>query len=183
MEALVQRGGAHKKWYANGSSSRRLEASWCRNLLAVEFSILELCPANLWWRVPRLLEARGSVIKGGGFYRPPTPLSLSLPPHFLCCHHSLSLHLRKVKLTHSLYPRPSRLSSALPSAPISSSAPNPPLTPLIALQQTDHSPHHRLTSCCILMPQNLPSTPHLPVSCTKPSMLPACHGPCVEVLA
>ena len=111
------------------------------------------------------------------------PCPLSLPPHFLCCHHSLSLHLKKVKLTHSLYPRPSRLSSALPSAPISSSAPNPPLTPLIALQQTAHSPHHRLISCCILMPQNLPSTSHLPVSCAKPSMLPASHEPCVEVLA
>ena len=182
MEALVQRGSVHREWYANGSSSRRLEASWCRSLLAVEFSILELCPASLWWR--------GQGFGGTGVCHQrrrvlPTahPCPLSLPPHFLCCHHSLSLHLKKVKLTHSLYPRPSRLSSALPSAPISSSAPNPPLTPLIALQQTDHSPHHRLTSCCILMPQNLPSTPHLPVSCTKPSMLPACHGPCVEVLA
>jgi len=131
----------------------------------------------------KALEARGSVIGGGGFCRSPTPLFLSLPPHFLCCHHSLPLHLRKVKLTHSLYPRPSRLSSALPSAPISSSAPNPPLTPLIALQQTAHSPHHRLISCCILMPQTLPSTSQLPVSCTKPSMLPAYHEPCVEILA
>jgi len=148
----------------------------------VEFSILELCPASL--RVverAKALEARGSSERR--VLPTAHPLSLSLPPHFLCCHHSLSPHLRKVKLTHSLYPRPSRLSSALPSAPISSSAPNSPLTPLIALQQTTHSPHHRLISCCILMPQNLPSTRHSPVSCTKPSMSPACHEPCVEVFA
>jgi hypothetical protein len=142
----VQRGSAHREWYANGNSSRRLEASWCRSLLAVEFSILELCPASL--RVvegAKALEARGSVIRGGGFYRPPTPVPL-IASLFSCCHHSLSLHLRKVKLTHSLYPRPFRLSSALQSAPISSSALNSPLTPLIALQQTAHSPHHRLIS-------------------------------------
>jgi len=130
----------------------------------------------------KALEARGSVIRGGGFCRPPTPVplvaaSLSLLPSFALT------ALEESEAHPLLISKTLRLSSALPSAPISSSAPNPPLTPLIALQQTAHSPHHRLISCCILMPQNLPSTSHLPVSCAKPSMLPACHEPCVEVLA
>ena len=168
----MQRGGAHREWYANGSSSRRLEASWCRNLLAVEFSILELCPASLWWRRPSLWRHGGLSSEAAGFTDRPPPCPSRCRLTFSAAI-IRSLHLRKVKLTHFLYPRPSRLSSALQSAPISSSAPNPPLTPLIALQQTAHSPHHRLISSAF----SCRETSHLHPTYPYPAQNPPCCQP------
>jgi hypothetical protein len=178
----VQVGSAHREWYANGNSNRRLEASWCRSLLAVEFSILELCPASL--RGPRLWRHGGLSSEVAGFADrlPPVPLiaaSLSLLPSFALT--PLDESEAHPLLISKTLPT---LSSALPSAPISSSAPNPPLTPLIAPQRTAHSPHHRSISCNFI-PQNRPSTPQLTRILRKTlhaASLPrtACGGPRVR---
>ena len=110
------------------------------------------------------------------------PLSLSLPPHFLCYHHSLTA-------LEESEAHPLLISKTLPTLFCLAIR-----TYLIfCAQPASHAAHCSPTDrsfatppldlLCILMPQNLPSTPHLPVSCAKPSMLSACHEPCVEVLA